>query len=145
MTDDLLNSLKSADLSKKITFLNEIPQSTTIEGDPFLIRQALANLIQNAVAFSPTKGKIIISSQKSDTRLEIRVEDEGSGVPSYALERVFEKFYSLQRPDTGRKSSGLGLSLVKEAASLHGGEARLENRPEGGARAILSLPLRPPF
>jgi len=57
---------------------------------------------------------------------------------------VFERFYSLARPATGQRSSGLGLSFVQEVARLHGGRARLRNRAEGGARAELWLPLRPP-
>jgi two-component system sensor histidine kinase CreC len=69
------------------------------------------------------------------------VTDGGPGIPGYALERVFERFYSLPRPDTGRKSSGLGLSIVREIARLHGGEVELANRSEGGARATLSLPV----
>jgi two-component system sensor histidine kinase CreC len=76
--------------------------------------------------------------------LEIAVEDSGPGVPDYALARVFERFYSLPRPDTGRKSSGLGLSIVREIARLHGGEAELANRPGGGARATLTVPRATP-
>jgi two-component system sensor histidine kinase CreC len=53
---------------------------------------------------------------------------------------VFEKFYSLPRPDTGRKGTGLGLAFVREVATLHGGGARLSNHPEGGAIATLVLP-----
>jgi two-component system sensor histidine kinase CreC len=56
---------------------------------------------------------------------------------------VFDKFFSLQRPDTGRKSTGLGLNLVREVAVLHKGEIRLANLPEIGLRAILSLPVWP--
>jgi two-component system sensor histidine kinase CreC len=54
---------------------------------------------------------------------------------------LFERFYSLPRPDTGRKSTGLGLSIVREIARLHGGEATLGNRAEGGARAEFTLPV----
>ena len=71
----------------------------------------------------------------------VTVEDTGSGVPDYALPRIFDRFYSLPRPDTGRKSSGLGLSIVREVARLHGGAATLDNRVGGGARAELWLPL----
>ena len=75
-------------------------------------------------------------------RALVIVEDNGPGVPDFARERVFERFYSLPRPDTGRKSSGLGLSIVHEIARLHGGEVTLENRDGGGgARAVFSVPL----
>lgn len=68
------------------------------------------------------------------------VEDNGPGIPDFALSRVFERFYSLPRPGTGKKSTGLGLALVREIAHLHGGDVTLLNRPEGGARAILWIP-----
>jgi two-component system sensor histidine kinase CreC len=68
------------------------------------------------------------------------VSDHGPGVPDYALPRVFERFYSLPRPQGGSRSSGLGLCFVAEVAALHGGQARLANRDEGGARASLVLP-----
>ena len=71
----------------------------------------------------------------------IEIEDSGPGVPDYALGKVFDRFYSLPRPDTGRKSSGLGLSIAREVARLHGGGLTLANRAEGGARAELTLPL----
>jgi two-component system sensor histidine kinase CreC len=63
------------------------------------------------------------------------------GVPDYALPRVFERFYSLPRPGTEKKSTGLGLALVREIAHLHGGDATLANRPEGGARAEFWVPI----
>ena len=75
--------------------------------------------------------------------MNVIVEDCGPGIPDYAKERVFDKFFSLQRLDTGRKSTGLGLNLVKEVAVLHKGKIRLENLPEIGLRATLSLPVWP--
>ena len=68
------------------------------------------------------------------------VDDSGPGIPSYALDKVFERFYSLKRPDTGKKSSGLGLSLVKQIMDLHGGHASIRNRPGGGAIVVLEFP-----
>ncbi|MGL5179835.1 MAG: ATP-binding protein, partial [Aeromonas veronii] len=68
------------------------------------------------------------------------VTDSGPGIPDYALPRIFERFYSLPRPDKG-KSSGLGLSFAHEVAHQHGGRLTLANRPEGGAIAELWLPL----
>ena len=67
--------------------------------------------------------------------------DHGSGAPEYALTQVFDRFYSLPRTATGKKSSGLGLPLVREVARLHAGEADFANHPEGGALARLVLPL----
>lgn len=73
--------------------------------------------------------------------LRVIVEDEGPGIPPEALARVTEPYY---RPDAARASStggvGLGLSIVKDVALLHGGELRIANRPQGGVQAILELP-----
>src|SRR4029453_4542498 len=66
--------------------------------------------------------------------------DQGPGIPDYALTRVFERFYSLPRPEGGSRSSGLGLCFVAEVAALHGGRATLENVRDGGAIATLELP-----
>ncbi len=110
-------------------------------GDAFLLAQAIANLVQNAIEFAPAGSAIDVTLGLEANRAIVRVEDRGPGVPAYALEKVFDRFYSLPRPDTGRKSSGLGLSIVREIARLHGGEVTLANRAEGGARAELSLPI----
>jgi two-component system sensor histidine kinase CreC len=112
-----------------------------VQGDPFLLHQAISNIIQNSIDFSPAGGRIGIDVQVEEGRLFLTVDDEGPGIPEYCWERVFDRFFSLQRPDTGKKSTGLGLNFVKEVATLHGGEILLENLPEKGARAIFSLPV----
>jgi len=73
---------------------------------------------------------------------DLVVRDQGPGIPDFAEGKVFEKFYSLARPATAKKSTGLGLSFVKEIAELHHGRATLKNQPGGGAVATLSLPRR---
>ena len=96
--------------------------------------------MQNALAFTPVGGGVTVEIGGKDGVVCVCVEDTGPGVPDFALEKVFDRFYSLPRPDSGRKSSGLGLSIVREIARLHGGEVTLVNRREGGARAELTLP-----
>ena len=112
-----------------------------VQGDAYLLRQALSNLLDNAIAFSPAGGKILLSSALDQDMLEVRVRDQGAGIPEYARERVFERFYSLARPGTGLRSSGLGLPFVREVARLHGGEVELRNLEHGGAVATLRLPM----
>ncbi|MBI2515601.1 MAG: two-component system sensor histidine kinase CreC [Opitutae bacterium] len=109
-------------------------------GDRVLLREALVNLLQNALDFSPAGGEVVLGVRVEAARVEFSVEDRGPGVPDYALPRVFERFYSLPRPGSARKSTGLGLALVREIAHLHGGAATLENRPAGGARATFWVP-----
>ena len=112
-----------------------------VRGEKFLLAQSIGNLLHNAIEFTPPGGTVTVAMAVDGARATVSVEDTGPGVPAYAIEKVFDRFYSLPRPDTGRKSSGLGLSIVREVARLHGGEATLENRPGGGARAVLTLPV----
>ena len=112
-----------------------------LQGDPFLLRRMLANLIDNAIDFSPTDGLVELRLQANDGELIVEVADRGPGIPDYAIERVFERFYSLPRPDGGTRSSGLGLNFVAEIAQLHGGRASLGNRVGGGEVGRVVLPL----
>lgn len=111
-----------------------------IQGERFLLEQAVANLLENAVDFSPPGGRIFLKVEDAPGERVLWVEDEGSGIPDYALPRIFERFYSLPRPRGGDKSSGLGLPFVAEVAALHRGRIVLDNRSEGGCRARLGLP-----
>lgn len=110
-----------------------------LNGDAFLLRQALENLLDNALQFSPQGGSVEISLTQSGNDIRLEVRDHGPGVPDYALGQVFERFFSLPRPANGKKSTGLGLSLVREVAILHGGQAGLDNDPSGGARAWMKF------
>lgn len=114
-----------------------------LRGERVLLREALVNLLQNACDFTPAGGAVVLRVEFIGDRIEFVVADTGPGVPDFALAHAFERFYSLPRPGSGRKSTGLGLALVREIAHLHGGEATLANRPEGGARATLCVPLDP--
>jgi two-component system, OmpR family, sensor histidine kinase CreC len=128
-------------ISKKdLQIIDEVPDDLVVVGDPFLLHQAVSNLIQNAMDFSPARGRIELTMDSEKRKCRFIVRDFGPGIPDYALAKVFDKFYSLQRPDTGKKSTGLGLNLVKEVAGLHHGEIELINCPDGGVRAVLILP-----
>lgn len=111
-----------------------------VSGDRFLLRQALVNLVDNATDFAAAGDGVRLQLRRDGTCQRIDVLDRGSGVPDYALDRVFERFYSLPRPSGGSRSSGLGLCFVAEVAALHGGHAELTNRPGGGAVASVWLP-----
>lgn len=128
--------IRHKDLNVKV----DVPASLRVSGERFLLKQALLNLVDNAIDFSGHGGVIEIVGRERDDRCEIEVIDGGPGIPPYAKERVFERFYSLPRPDGGKKSTGLGLSFVREVASLHRGGIEVENRQEGGLRARLTLP-----
>ncbi len=110
-----------------------------IQGDRFLIRQAIDNLYRNAMDFSPRGGEIRVDIFPEDIHTVVDISDEGPGIPDYVGERVFERFFSLPRPDTGQKSTGLGLNFAREVAELHNGSLTLDNR-NPGARARMKLP-----
>ncbi len=111
-----------------------------VEGDRFLLRQALRNLLDNAIDFSPRGGRVDIECRSDGREAVVRIGDRGPGVPDFAAERVFERFYSLPRPH-GARSTGLGLTFVREVAALHGGSVGLAPRDGGGTWAELRLPL----
>jgi len=111
-----------------------------VVGDAFLLQRALANLVDNAIDFAPRGSRITIEVVTHARSCDLVVRDRGPGIPDFAEGKVFEKFYSLARPVTAKKSTGLGLSFVKEIADLHRGRATLKNQAGGGAVATLSLP-----
>jgi two-component system, OmpR family, sensor histidine kinase CreC len=114
-------------------------ETIKIRGDRFLIQQAIANLLDNAIEFSPEGAVIELTLKRDAETAEITIRDHGSGAPDYALPQIFERFYSLPRPSSGKKSTGLGLAFVREVARLHGGDADFINHPEGGGLAQIWL------
>ena len=117
-----------------------ISDTLFVKGDSFLLNQAIANLIQNAIDFSPEHGTINICCRPKGRLIRLEIADAGPGIPDYAEGKIYDKFFSLQRPDTGKKSTGLGLNFVKEVAELHFGSVKLENRKTGGVKAMFTLP-----
>ena len=112
---------------KSLGVRDELGQGQVVQGDPFLIGQALQNLLDNAIDFSPAQGELWLRLQKEGDGIEWSVRDQGPGIPDYARERLFERFYSLPRGEAQDKGSGLGLCLVKEVSDLHGGQVWVEN------------------
>ncbi|MRS90641.1 two-component system sensor histidine kinase CreC [Enterobacteriaceae bacterium RIT714] len=129
---------RSAILAAKKIALTREGQSLVVEGDEELLEQALGNLVDNAIAFTPEGGNIALAAAAVHKEVQLTVTDSGSGIPDYAMPRIFERFYSLPR-ENGLKSSGLGLAFVQEVARLHQGDIVLRNREEGGVTATLIL------
>jgi two-component system sensor histidine kinase CreC len=128
---------------KNLTVVVQIEDDIMVNGDSFLLHQAIGNLVQNAIDFSPGHGRIVLAGRSDGKVLEFAVDDAGPGVPGFAKERIFERFFSLRRPDSNEKSTGLGLNFVREVAMLHHGEVKLENLPDKGTRATLILGDKP--
>jgi two-component system sensor histidine kinase CreC len=125
---------------REIRISTDFEKACECLADAFLISQALTNLLQNAVEFSPLGGSIHIALTVDGKFVQIAVTDDGPGIPDFAVDKIFNRFFSTQRPDTHKKSTGLGLNFVMEIAQLHGGTVTVKNRSRGaGAQAVLSL------
>jgi signal transduction histidine kinase len=104
--------------------------------DPVRLRQALENLLDNALRNVPPGGEVAVDVTREDGLVRIVVQDSGPGFPAGYLPRAFEPF---TRADTRGGGAGLGLAIVRAIAEGHGGTATAENKPEGGARVTLTL------
>lgn len=136
----LVMSLDPLAAQRGIRFAVSAPDGMVLTGETFLLRQALANLLHNALDFSPDGAVVELAAEARNGRLLLTVADRGPGIPDYALPRLGERFFSLPRPGSGRKGSGLGLALAHEVIRRHGGSLRHAPRPGGGTLAILDLP-----
>jgi len=140
LLDEVVAAARDAAAPRGVQVLREGEADAVVEGDRFLLRRAISNLVDNAVDFSPERGTVHVALAQVGEEAQLTVRDAGPGIPTYAREKVFEKFYSLARPASGKKSTGLGLSFVRQIAALHHGRAALDNHREGGAVATLTLP-----
>lgn len=133
LVSEILEALEPNSRQDAIAFQVEAIGAEQIQGERFLVRQAIQNVIQNAIDFAPVGSTVSIRLEGKS----VTVEDCGRGIPDYALSKVTERFYSLVRPKSGQKSSGVGLSFVKEIMALHGGDLEIGNHTGGGARVVL--------
>ena len=140
LVEDALKSLGPVLTAKGLRLTRPTGPPVPVRGERFLLLQAITNLIQNAADFSPEGSSIEIALSREEDELRLTVRDHGPGIPDFAVEKVFDRFYSLPRPGSSRKSTGLGLPFVREVAHLHGGWAGLSNPPEGGACATFCVP-----
>ncbi|MDC3250181.1 two-component system sensor histidine kinase CreC [bacterium] len=128
---DLLNSsleVKKPHFDQKnIRIQTQISEDISLNIEPFLFKQALFNIIQNAIEFSPTNSTIKVQLDSTAQQIQISLEDQGPGIPEYALPKVLNKFFSLPRPNQAPKSTGLGLTFVDEICKIHKGNINLHN------------------
>jgi signal transduction histidine kinase len=123
---------------KGIELSVDAPASLPLRGERHLLSQAIANLLDNAVKYVPRGGHVRVSVAREGERAVVRVEDDGPGIPAEFADKAFERFTRLEASRSA-PGSGLGLSLVRAVAQLHGGGVGLEPA-EPGLRATLSIP-----
>jgi signal transduction histidine kinase len=114
----------------------------TVEADEKRLKQALFNLISNAIKFTPPGGRIVLSAQRTDDAVALCVSDTGIGIPPADQERVFGRF-ERTNPQARQAGAGLGLSLVKSFVELHGGHVDIESRVNKGTRIRCTLSGKP--
>ena len=126
-----------------------------VTGHDSRLGQVIVNLLENAISFSPTGGRVAVVTRRIGPEIQIAVEDEGPGIPEENLERIFERFYTDRPQENFGQNSGLGLNISRQIVVAHGGRLWAENRPvtasggrgaegtarqSGGARFVIRLP-----
>lgn len=143
-----VQDLVGAALAQMGKRLSSHPLKTAVPDDlptlwldlPLLV-QALTNVLENAVKYTPAGTPILVGARLAGRSVEVTVADQGPGIPSNEIGHLFEKFYRLER-SSKPGGLGLGLSIVKGITEAHGGSIRAQNRPGGGLVVTLSLPVR---
>ena len=116
------------------------PDACTIQADAAKLHDIVRNLVENAVNYSPDEADVRLEAARRNGSITIVVADSGPGIPPADLLRVFERFYRVDKARSRPGGTGLGLAIVRHLVELHGGHAKAENRPEGGARFTVTLP-----
>jgi len=112
-----------------------------VNADIGLVERVLENLISNALRHTPAGGEINVVLKAEATKVEIEVQDSGSGIPEPELQYIFDRFY---RGDSMEKSShhaGLGLSIAQHIVTMHGDKIRVKSEPDSGSRFFFGLPV----
>jgi two-component system, OmpR family, phosphate regulon sensor histidine kinase PhoR len=141
LVEKVLTDLKARAENKNVEIANELPEFTA-SADANRIDQVLANLVDNAIKYGRAQGHVTVGGKKlDDGKIEIFVKDDGPGIPLESLDRVFERFYRVDKARSrDQGGTGLGLSIVKHIAQAHGGEVWVKSEPGKGATFFFTLP-----
>jgi two-component system, OmpR family, phosphate regulon sensor histidine kinase PhoR len=116
------------------------PAAATVNADPAKLHDILRNLVENAVNYSPEDADVRLATRRNDGDIDIVVSDSGPGIPDEDLQRVFERFYRVDKSRARPGGTGLGLAIVRHLVEMHGGRVVAANRPEGGAQFTVTVP-----
>lgn len=138
----VMDDLQSRAGEKNVRLVNELPPELFVHADSDRIQQVLFNLVDNAIKYGRAEGSVTMRARATGEKMvEIGVEDNGPGIPPEATERVFERFYRVDRARSREQGgTGLGLSIVKHIVQSHGGEVWVESELGKGSRFYFTLP-----
>src|ERR1017187_1959407 len=141
LVEKVFNDLHSRAENRGIKLVNELP-AMTANADVNRVDQVLANLVDNAIKYGRAQGSVTVGGEKTDAgKLEIFVRDDGPGIPPEALDRVFERFYRVDKARSrDQGGTGLGLSIVKHIVQSHGGEVWAKSELGRGTTFYFTLP-----
>src|SRR5205807_3027733 len=140
LVEDIISSVSTTAAARNIKVSNLVQTSAEVFADPHRLMQMLTNLIDNAIKFNRDSGTVSVTFKSGDYD-RISVEDTGEGIPSHHLDRLFERFYRVDRARSRELGgTGLGLAIVKHLAKSHGGEVSVESRFGEGTRFTIELP-----
>jgi two-component system, OmpR family, phosphate regulon sensor histidine kinase PhoR len=141
LVEKIFSDLKPPAENKNIELVNSLPDLNAT-ADANRLEQVLANLVDNAIKYGRAQGKVVVGGKKlDDGKIEIFVQDDGPGIPPESLERVFERFYRVDKARSREQGgTGLGLSIVKHIVQAHGGDVRVESELGKGATFFFALP-----
>jgi two-component system phosphate regulon sensor histidine kinase PhoR len=143
LVDDVCASLPNQASARNVTLQNDVPPGTLVYADAHRLEQMLTNLVDNGIKFSRENGTVSIS-YRSGARDQVLVHDNGDGIPAQHLERLFERFYRVDRARSREMGgTGLGLAIVKHLALLHGGEVTVDSELGKGSTFTIHLPKSP--
>lgn len=141
LADRALEDLKTRAALRRVTLNNELP-GITVLADETRCEQVLGNLLENAVKYGREGGTVTVGGRvTNDGKAEVYVQDDGPGIPAEAIERVFERFYRVDKARSRDEGgTGLGLAIVKHIVQSHGGKVWVESEPGKGAKFFFTLP-----
>ncbi|MEI7806950.1 MAG: ATP-binding protein [Verrucomicrobiota bacterium] len=143
LVDKVFSHLQTKAEIKNVVLVNEMPEFTA-NGDANRLDQVLSNLVDNAIKYGRTDGCLVVGGNTlADGAIEVFVRDDGPGIPPEALDRVFERFYRVDKARSrDQGGTGLGLSIVKHIVQAHGGEVRCESELGQGATFFFTVPAK---
>jgi two-component system sensor histidine kinase CreC len=131
LVEEVLCSFQTRIQKSRIQLSVQLDDNASVSGELFLLEQAVNNLLDNALDFTPEEGRISVAVKLLGRQTILEIFNQGPAIPDFALPKLTHRFFSLPRPDTGKKSTGLGLNFVQEIMELHKGKLEIANQEEG--------------